>query len=278
MRAASGRLRAERAVAASGGGFRALAGCRRAWGAPGPPPLPAVRARAPAGPPRRRLAAGRPGAGGRDRGRGPAALPPRHAAAECGFASYANWLVKGRLMVGRYPYVERGRCREEAQGREQVAAILGAGITTFVSLQDELPPQPEMPEGLHELGFRPYYRVARELAAAGGASAPPEFVKYSIVDLTAPTFEYLDEIVEDLAGRVERGENVYVHCWAGRGRAAVVSGCVLAKLYGLPAHDALEYVGKAYATRGDERRQSPETLDQRRLMSRWIIAKVPSDA
>ena len=105
-----------------------------------------------------------------------------------------------------------------------------------------------------------------------------EFVKYSIVDLTAPTFEYLDEIVEDLAGRVERGENVYVHCWAGRGRAAVVSGCVLAKLYGLPAHDALEYVGKAYATRGDERRQSPETLDQRRLMSRWIIAKVPPNA
>ena len=62
------------------------------------------------------------------------------------------------------------------------------------------------------------------------------------------------------------------------GRAAVVSGCVLAKLYGLPAHDALEYVGKAYATRGDERRQSPETLDQRRLMSRWIIAKVPPNA
>lgn len=51
------------------------------------------------------------------------------------FASYANWIVPGRIMLGRYPYVEPSRCQHREQGEEQLSAILGAGITTFVSLQ-----------------------------------------------------------------------------------------------------------------------------------------------
>ena len=27
------------------------------------------------------------------------------------FESYANWLIPGRLLVGRYPYIEPSRCR-----------------------------------------------------------------------------------------------------------------------------------------------------------------------
>lgn len=36
----------------------------------------------------------------------PAAFAAAHA-----FSSYANWVIPGRLMVGRYPYVEPNQCR-----------------------------------------------------------------------------------------------------------------------------------------------------------------------
>ena len=38
-------------------------------------------------------------------------------------------------MVGRYPYVEPSRVTDKEQGEAQLEKILGAGITTFVSLQ-----------------------------------------------------------------------------------------------------------------------------------------------
>ena len=28
------------------------------------------------------------------------------------FSAYANWIVPGKVMLGRYPYVERSRCRQ----------------------------------------------------------------------------------------------------------------------------------------------------------------------
>jgi hypothetical protein len=78
------------------------------------------------------------------------------------FSAYSNWLVPGYIMLGRYPFVERGRCQCLDQGQQQLAQILDAGITTFVSLQAELPPQEEMPrEGID--GFYAYHETARRL-------------------------------------------------------------------------------------------------------------------
>jgi hypothetical protein len=48
---------------------------------------------------------------------------------------FANWLVPGSLMLGRYPYCEPSRCTSHAKGETQLQKVLEAGITTFVSLQ-----------------------------------------------------------------------------------------------------------------------------------------------
>jgi len=112
-----------------------------------------------------------------------------------------------------------------------------------------------------------------QLASELGAP-PPAFVKFSIVDRTAPALEYLQAIVDDLEARMAAGENLYVHCWAGRGRAALVGGCLLAQLRGMGAIDALDFVGAAYHTRGESARGrlSPETLEQRRLLARFVLS------
>ena len=44
-------------------------------------------------------------------------------------------------MAGRYPYVEPSRVSSREVGEAQIEAILGAGVTRFVCLQAELPPQ-----------------------------------------------------------------------------------------------------------------------------------------
>lgn len=53
----------------------------------------------------------------------------------CAFTDFANWLIPGRLMLGRYPFVEPSRCRSRDVGEEQLRQLLAAGITVFVSLQ-----------------------------------------------------------------------------------------------------------------------------------------------
>lgn len=55
--------------------------------------------------------------------------------AACAFADFANWLIPGRVMLGRYPFVEPSRCRSRDVGEEQLRRLLVAGVTTFVCLQ-----------------------------------------------------------------------------------------------------------------------------------------------
>ena len=84
--------------------------------------------------------------------------------AAAAFASYANWLLPGRLLVGRYPGVEPSRCATHDQAEAQLEAIIVAGPRVFVCLQAEVPPQAEMRVG-GAGGFLPY-KAAAELIAA----------------------------------------------------------------------------------------------------------------
>lgn len=83
----------------------------------------------------------------------------------CTFAPYANWLLPGSLMLGRYPFVEPSRCLTREQGEQQLDEIVRAGITAFVCLQEEIPAQHEMKiAGVN--GFLPYRAPATLIAAA----------------------------------------------------------------------------------------------------------------
>lgn len=81
------------------------------------------------------------------------------------FASYANWLLPGRLLVGRYPYIEPSRCSTHEAGEAQLEAIVTAGPRVFVSLQAELPPQAGMRVGGVD-GFLPYKATVELIAAS----------------------------------------------------------------------------------------------------------------
>ncbi|PSC73500.1 MAP kinase phosphatase 6 isoform B [Micractinium conductrix] len=221
--------------------------------------------------------------------------------ATCSFTDVGNWLIPGRLMAGRYPFVEPGRCRSHEVGEAQLRELVQAGLTTFVCLQAELPPQESMRIGGLN-GFLPYRATAQLLASS--LSPPPSIEEVSalrtpeldrylpprrrpsayqqrarielnfshcpIVDLSVPDADRLRLLLSELAGRLEAGENLYVHCWGGRGRAGTVGACLLAHLYGITADEALERVQRAFDTRKDDKRRSPETEEQVAFVRRFI--------
>lgn len=226
------------------------------------------------------------------------------------FSSYAHWLIPGHLMLGRYPFIEPSRCRTRADGEAQLAAILDAGVTAFVCLQAELPPQADVPVG-GVGGFLPYRPTVTLMASA--RSGPPslevmdglrnpyldqflpgrrkadrhagdpahvaaaaerhrltvDFGHCPIPDLGVPSVEALEGVVGEVAGRLQAGQTVYLHCWGGRGRAGTVGACVIGKLYGLGATEALARTDRALATREDGAR-SPETDEQRALVAAFL--------
>ena len=181
-------------------------------------------------------------------------------------------------MVGRYPFVEpssKGPFADAGPnaaevGRENLRALLDAGIDTFVCLQDELPPQEEMPEG----GIGGFLRYDKELVALsnerGGNGDDLAFVKFSIVDMSVPTLDYLYSVVADLQDRVRRGRNLYIHCWGGRGRAGTVGAALMAALHDADGSELLDFVQAGYSSRGFDDYKSPETMDQRRTVHRFV--------
>uniref|UniRef100_A0A383V636 Tyrosine specific protein phosphatases domain-containing protein n=1 Tax=Tetradesmus obliquus TaxID=3088 RepID=A0A383V636_TETOB len=222
------------------------------------------------------------------------------------FSDFANWLVPGSLLVGRYPYVEPSRCKSYQEGEAKLEQILKAGITTFMSLQAEVPAQAELAlRGVN--GFMPY-KSAAELIKHSMAGPPPsdimnglrtpeldrylpprhkpaneayiayaaretlEFAHSPIEDLSVPGERQLEEIVADMQRRIEAGEVLYAHCWGGRGRVGLVGACFLAATYGVSADEALERVQRAFDTRKDNERRSPETDEQHAMVRKFVAA------
>jgi hypothetical protein len=217
------------------------------------------------------------------------------------FSEYANWLVPGTLMLGRYPFVEPSRLEgKRKEGEEQLERIISNGVRTFYCLQGELPPQDEMPlKGVD--GFQPYKAPATLIAAA--LSDPPtieemnglrtpyldkflppkkranktsrriielDFLHSPITDLSVPSPEQLEGIVEEISVRLKEGDVMYLHCWGGRGRAGTIGACVLGRMYGLDAEEALERVQRSFDTRNDGGRKSPETDEQVALVRNFL--------
>ncbi|KAG2430152.1 hypothetical protein HXX76_010251 [Chlamydomonas incerta] len=233
------------------------------------------------------------------------------------FTDFANWLIPGSVMLGRYPYVEPSRCLRREQGEKQLQRILETGVTTFVSLQAELPPQDKMTLA-GKNGFMPYkatadlvraslngpppmqiveglrnpsldkFLPARVSAAAAAAAADAaggwkrpgveynpvelQFCHSPIEDLGVPAEGALKGLIADLESRLAAGEKLYVHCWGGRGRAGTVGACLLASMYGLPAAECLERVQRAFDTRQDGGRRSPETEEQVAFVEGFVRA------
>eukprot|EP00747_Dinoflagellata_sp_TGD_P216754 gnl/TRDRNA2_/TRDRNA2_89248_c0_seq1.p1 gnl/TRDRNA2_/TRDRNA2_89248_c0~~gnl/TRDRNA2_/TRDRNA2_89248_c0_seq1.p1 ORF type:complete len:405 (-),score=48.52 gnl/TRDRNA2_/TRDRNA2_89248_c0_seq1:71-1285(-) len=218
----------------------------------------------------------------------------REGGGRCGFS---NWLVRDVVMVGRYPFCDPTKGGpSEQESRAHLRRVLQAGVTTFVCLQDELPPQDiSAPAAWPQSGislrdhpsfltwtddayemrfpnnFLPYGTAVVEECESLGVSKIPEFLYYPIEDMSVPESIQLCCILEELLTRLQEDASacLYVHCWGGRGRAGVVGACMLALLRpSLTPAEVLSYTQIGYSSREDSvgayvNTQSPQTPEQR---------------
>ena len=156
------------------------------------------------------------------------------------------------------------------------------------------PPSLEVMEGLrnpHLDAFLPPRRKAdRHAKDANHMNAEAErlridisFAHRPLEDMEVPktTREIRDIVDEEIApfltkkggqggGKENSGGGVlYLHCWGGRGRAGMVAAATLARLYGIPADEALERVDRALKTREPGGR-APQTDEQVEFVRQFI--------
>ncbi len=158
------------------------------------------------------------------------------------------WVVPGRLLAGEYP-----GARLEREARVKLRRLLVAGVTFFLDLTEE-----------DELA--PYAGLVAEEAQARGSRAQHE--RRAIRDLGVPEPAEMAAILDLLDARLAAGEVVYVHCWGGIGRTGSVIGCYLAR-HGLTGRAALAEIARMRVGIPDAWRTSPETAEQRCLVTGW---------
>lgn len=168
------------------------------------------------------------------------------------------WLIPGRLLMGYVPV------KPEAGGtRRQIRALLEQGIRTFVNLMHA---NEQNYEGTLIPG---YERELYEEATSLGVSA--EHHRLSIVDVSVPTAEYMQRILDTIDAAISAGRPVYVHCWGGRGRTGTVAGCYLARHGYAQGQRALDFVQHLRRTDAKSFTSSPETDQQRQMVREWPL-------
>ena len=143
-------------------------------------------------------------------------LPPLDGAFPASLTRGSNWVIPGHLMIGSHP--------SDADAR----AIIGAGVTTFVSLIGEYSTQ--------HYHTRKYPRAATK---------PTAFVHFPIQDFHVPDPKALAALVLDLKRRLVEREVVYVHCRGGHGRTGTVVIPLVAAICDVELAQAAEHVNRA---------------------------------
>ena len=230
---------------------------------------------------------------------------------------FCNWLVPGKIMIGQYPGqnpLHDGPSKHEVQ-RHLQSLCCHHGICLFCSLQSETPAQdcdeqwgndgkvyltPERIRKILPRPFTQYAPIARELMSKVQHDCPPKepiFIHAPIEDLNVPAsqeplqqlllqlLEFLDEDPQEEEGRSNHqtrgaaagGGAMYIHCWGGRGRAALVGACLVSLIWPcLDANRILDWVQRGYATRlghetmTEEFAYSPQTPQQRQFVTHFV--------
>lgn len=123
---------------------------------------------------------------------------------------------------------------------DEILALRLRGVGVLVSLL--------MPEEESLLGVADEQRLAEE--------AGLHFVRLPAPDMSVPDRRQAASVAAALAGRLEAGAHVAVHCRAGIGRSSVLAALTLCAL-GLPVEAAVARISAARGFR------VPETPDQR---------------
>ena len=169
--------------------------------------------------------------------------------------SQSYWVVPGKLLAGYYP----GDLDTEKM-EKKLKRVLGAGIRYIINLMEENEREQGDPFPSIENAIMRYAkRVGIDITC----------VRRPIKDRTAPTPEYIRNLLDEIDDAVSQGKGVYIHCWGGKGRTGTVVGCYLARHGYAQGQDVLKLMQKLRRNDPEFYRASPETPQQRDMVTTW---------
>jgi protein-tyrosine phosphatase len=146
-----------------------------------------------------------------------------------GFAQVGDGLV-----MGAYP-----------QDAEDVAALVGAGVTRIFNLVQDVEYDPG----------------ARELSVAALEAAGIEETRLELVDFGSLQPQQIEVAAQAVVAWLDEGEHVYVHCRAGWQRSATVIAAVLTLRENLAPWKALEVLRERKPTANPLSHQREDLFD-----------------
>jgi hypothetical protein len=149
-----------------------------------------------------------------------------------------SYWVAARLLAGKHPGTKPHRMEEN------VAALLGAGVRTFLDLT----------------------AAGELLPYAHLLPANVSHQRIALLDRICPYVEQVQEALSVIERTTERGM-AYVHCYGGCGRTGVIVGCYLVE-QGIEGDEALTRVHELTRRLGSV--PCPETPDQITMLRRWL--------
>ena len=170
------------------------------------------------------------------------------------------WVVPNKFLAGAYP---GSKDRQEAQ--EKISGLVNCGIRRIINLMEE-----------HETNYASerfvlYEEVLR--AVSDGFGVTVKATRHPIKDLHVPSAREMIQILDSIDQSIDEGLPVYVHCWGGVGRTGTVVGCYLIR-HGMATQTAvLDHIAALRREEFTAYRQSPETLEQRRMVQSWILGR-----
>ncbi len=178
---------------------------------------------------------------------GPDAKPP---------TTSSYWVVDGLFLGGAYPGTP-----EPDKHEQKIQALLDAGVRLIINLM-------ETDETDHRgRPFVPYDDLVAQLCPDAKCA------RSAIQDLSVPSVEQMQTILDTIDESLTAGRAVYVHCWGGVGRTGTVVGCWLLRHGHADSTDVLDVLMKLRRQdRERGQRMSPETAAQQRFVKQWPAA------
>jgi hypothetical protein len=158
------------------------------------------------------------------------------------------WVAPGRIMAGAHP----GFAGESVLP-QTIRALLAHGIECFLDLT----------EAGESVDYESVLTSERERTGR-----QLEYSRRSIPDMSVPSLEVMNEVLNwiDVVSGADRG--LYVHCLVGLGRTGTVVGCHLVR-HGLTGVEALERLDALRRHVSSRFSPSPYTDEQRRFVRDW---------
>ena len=153
------------------------------------------------------------------------------------------WLLPGQVAGGEYP---GGSDAEETDQR--LALLTAAGVDCYIDLT--------------RTGELPDYHTRLPATAW--------YFHLPIEDHGVPGDIFMSQVLTVIAGALNAGRRVYVHCRAGIGRTGTVLGCILVE-HGLDGEAALKQLNRQWSQNARSRSwpRVPETAVQADFVREW---------